>query len=393
MGTELLRRLASVVVSVIGIAFGVSAQNVTVPAVLNGVEGGGGTNIPFGSNQACRYQCIYDAEELPWIGPRVITGLLLRADGALGTAIAAKGFLDVSVLMSTTSRNSATASANFAENYGTDVTLVIDHLIMQLPAQPALTTAPRPANIPLVFQVPWAYGLTPATTSLPVPTNLLVEIHIHAQPSGAYRIDNMSGCVAPQSQFGLASPPCAFVPGQPVAISGDTSMLAGSNYTWQVANMPPSMPFLLAVNLSNTGGLLGNPAWPLPYPMFDPANPSQPSAALASLLYPAPGCYLNIDPVVALSGLADQAGLGSVTAPLPAGRQFVGTTYYTQAVVLAPTVNPLRFISSRGHSATICGPLGVARIHAFYNNSTTPPPPPPTSGQVVLGVGMVFDVQ
>jgi hypothetical protein len=77
---------------------------------------------------------------------------------------------------------------------------------------------------------------------------------------------------------------------------------------------------------------------------------------------------------------------------LPAGRQFVGTTYHAQAIVLAPTVNPLRFITSRGWSSTICGPLGVARVHAFYNPNSTPPTPTPASGQVGLGVGMVFDV-
>ena len=387
MRSELLRHL-SLFGSLLSFA---AAQNVTVPTLMNGVEGGGGTSIPFGSNLACRYQCIYDAEELPWTGPRVITGLLLRPDGLPG-AVAAKGFLDVSVLVSTTARNSATASAVFADNYGVDATWVISRQIMQLPAQPALTATtppPRPANIPFVFQVPWAYGLTPSTTTLPAPRNLLVEIHIHAQPSGIYRIDNLSGCQAAQGDFGLVQPPCEFVTNAPVAVRSDLTMLAGMNYSWQVSRMPPSMPFLLAINLSNTGGLLGNPAWPLPYPMFDPANPSLPSAALAVFGYPAPGCYFNIDPVVTISGQADAAGNGEVTALLPAGRQFVGSTYHAQAIVLAPTVNPLRFITSKGWSSTICGPLGVARIHAFYNSNTTPPP---TAGQVGLGVGMVFDV-
>jgi hypothetical protein len=390
MGSELLLRAV-----LFGtLSFVALAQNITVPAAMNGIEGGGGTSIPFGTNQSCRYQCVYDAEELPWTGPRVITGLMLRPDGVL-TATPAKGFLDISVLVSTTTRNSATASAVFAENYGVDATWVISRQPLMLPAQPALASTaqlPRPANIPLVFQVPWAYGLTPATTTLPAPRNLLIEIHIHFQPAGPYRLDNVSSCTATQAPFGLVQAPCEYTTGQPVTVIGNNSMLAGLDYSWQVANMPPSMPFLLAVNLTNTGGLLGNPAWPLPYPMFDPANPTQPSPALAVFGFPAPGCYLNIDPVVTFAGQADVGGAGAITTLLPAGRQFVGTTIYTQAIVLAPTVNPLRFITSEGRSSTICGPLGVSRIHAFYNGAATPPLTPPTSGQVGIGVGMVFEV-
>ncbi len=370
-----------------------AAQNVTVPSALAGVEGGGGTSIPFGSSQACRYQCIYDAEELPWVGPRILTGILLRADNNTpNTAMPAKGYLEISVLMSTTTKSSVTASMTFAENRGTDATWVLQNQLIQLPAQPAWPPGPRPANIPFVFSVPWAYGLTPATSTLPAPRNLLVEIHIHSQPSGAYRVDNLSSCVAPQAAFGSIGPACAVPGNPPVALTADVSMLAGSAYSWHIANAPASMPFLITMNSTNVGGLLGNPAWPLPYPMFDPANPSQPSAALASLLWPAPDCWLNVDPVVSLGGLADATGLGTVTGILPSGRQLVGMTFYAQAIVLAPTANPLRFITSLGRSSTVCGPLGVARIHAFYNSTGAPPPPPPLTGAVQLGVGLVFDV-
>lgn len=371
------------------------AQNITVPSSLDGVEGGGGTSIPFGSNQACRIQCIYDMEELPWTGPRVITGLRLRADLSPLTGTPAKGFLDVSVLMSTTDKSSAGASATFANNRGTDATWVMVHQLIQLPAQPALpstATGPRPANIPLVFQVPWAYGLTPAIGGLPAPSHLLVEIHIHSQPSGIYRVDNLSGCIAPQNAFGLVGPLCAPAGGVNATLGADPSMLAGNTFSWQVDNGPPSMPFILALNLSNTGGLGGNPAWPLPYPMFDPSNPSLPSPALAGLGWPAPDCYLNIDPAASLGGTLDAAGHGVVAGLLPPGRQFLGTALYAQAIVFAPTANPLRFITSRGFASTVCGPLGSARIYAFYNGSITPPPPEPTTGLLQYGAGFVFEV-
>lgn len=368
------------------------AQNTTVPALLQGVEGGGGTSIPFGSNQACRYQCLYEAVELPWSGPRVITGIRIRPDLNTGPqTVPQKGFLEISVLMSTTDRNITNMSPVFAENYGTDATLVIDRQLVMLPAQPPQANGPMPANIPLVFTVPWVYGLTPVVQGMPPPSNLLVEIHIHSQPSGIYRIDNIGNCSAQQTTFGSVGPACAVGP-QPATLTGDQTMVAGSSYTWRIANAPPSMPFLVGLNLVGGGFLLDNPAWPLPYPMFDPANPTLPSPALAALVYPAPDCYLNMNMPVFLSGIADANGVGTATAQLPAGRQNVGTTFYAQALILAPTANPLRFITTEGYGATICGPLGVARNFAFYNN-TLVPPPVPTSGSVQAGVSMVFEVQ
>jgi hypothetical protein len=367
------------------------AQAPTVPAALAGVEGGGGTNIPFGSNQACRYQVIYDREELPWTGPRVITGIMLRADNNLpNTAIPAKGFLEVSVLMSTTSRTSATMSTTFADNYGSDATWVLQNQMMQLPAQPPHPPGPRPANIPFPFTVPWAYGLTPATQGLPPPSNLLVEIWIHFQPSGSYRIDNLGSCVAPTTTVGQVGPLCAAPGNQPVELGGNVSMTAGSSYTWTVQNAPASMPFLVALNLEQGVGLLGNPAWPLPYPMFDPLSPSQPSAALASLTWPAPDCWINVDPAVWLTGVCDAAGNGAVSGPLPPGREFVGTVFWAQAYVFAPTANPLRIITSLGRTTEVCGPLGVARVYAFYNGVGTTSPPP--VGSLQYGVGAIFDV-
>jgi hypothetical protein len=71
----------------------------------------------------------------------------------------------------------------------------------------------------------------------------------------------------------------------------------------------------------------------------------------------------------------------------------VGQTLYAQAIVLAPTANPLRIVTSLGLASTICGPLGVARVHAFYDGAATPPPTPPATGVVQVGVGLVFDVQ
>lgn len=369
------------------------AQNTTVPALLAGVEGGGGTNIPFGSNLACRYQVIYDVEELPWTGPRVMTGISIRPDFTPpGTAVPAKQYLDISVLMSTSPRRAADASATFADNYGTDAMWVLDHHIVQLPAQPAVTAGPRPANIDFVFTQPWIYGLTPAIGATPAPSSLLVEIWIHAQPSGSYRIDNLSSCVAPTGTFAPPGPACA-VPGKPpLELTADSSMLAGSPYSWHLANTDPNTVFFLMVGATNTGGLFGVPTLPLPYPLFDPANPSLPSPGLPIFNHPAPDCFLSIDPMFWFAGVCDANGLGNVTLPLPSGRAEVGQTYFAQALVVAPSANPLRIITSVGRQTTICGPLGVARVYSFYDASTVPPQPLPLVGSVQQGVGPIIEV-
>ncbi|MBL9077187.1 MAG: hypothetical protein JNL08_06780 [Planctomycetes bacterium] len=372
---------------------GLAAQAAVVPGPMAGIEGGGGTSIPFGSNLSCRYQVLYDVQELPWTGPRVITGISLRPDAnTTGVAVPPKGFLDVSILVSTTSRTSTTMSAVFEDNYSTDATWVVSHRSVQLPGQPAVGAGPMPANVQFAFDVPWAYALLPYVGDS-LPENLLLEIWIHAQPSGAYRIDNLSSCTAPITVFGnLDTATCAPPGGTAVGITSDVSMLAGSSYSWHVSGAPANTVFLLAMNLTNTDGLLGQSFWPLPYPMFDPANPALPSPALTVLGWPAPGCWINVNPVVWLTGVIDAAGNGTATGVVPPGRDSVGDTYYAQAFVYAPTANPLRLITSLGRGATVCGPLGVTRNYAFYNPIATPPQPVPTSGALQYGVGPVIEV-
>ncbi|MFM1873875.1 MAG: hypothetical protein RL398_3297, partial [Planctomycetota bacterium] len=338
-----------------------TAQGTIVPAILNGVEGGSGTSIPFGSNQACRYQCLYDAAELPWSGPRLINGISIRADNGSptvpGAAMNAKGYVEISVLLSTTYVDAAGMSATFETNRGRDAQWVLLNERIMLPAQPATSTpGPRAANIDLNFTTPWFYGLTPARPNQPAPANLLVELWIAYQPAGAYRIDNLSGCQAQATDFGNQDPTCT-VPGMslPPVLSSSSSMNAGGAFSWSITNAPANAPFLVAVNSTNQGGLFGQPALALPFPLFDPNNPTQPPPGLAALRWPAPGCWLNIDPIATFVGVCDAAGAGSVTTFIPSGRQNVGTTFYGQAIALAPTANQLGLVTTRGRHSTVCG--------------------------------------
>lgn len=394
MRTDFLRRVWVIAT----VASALVSQNVTVPAVMNGVEGGSASNIPFGSNLACRYQCIYDAAELPWTGPRQINGISIRADNgtplAPGLPINGKQFLDITVVMSTTTRTSATASATFEENYGEDVMQVLTLARVALPAQLAVGVGPRAADVDLMFTAPWFYGLSPVRPNQPPPTNLLVEILILSQPPGSYRLDSFGACSAVVNDFGNQDPPCTVpgITGQPT-LTTDVTMQGGSSFTWTVRNVPANEFFVLGLNLTSVGGLLGQAALALPYPMFDPANPSLPPPGLPQLRWSAPGCWFNLDPVVPVSGVTDPLGVGRITSVLPTGREYVGLTMFGQAFVHSLTANQLQIVSTKGHDSTVCGPLGVVRIHQFYNGTGTPTPPPPVAGAVQYGLGLVMEVR
>ncbi|MCA8976738.1 MAG: hypothetical protein KDC98_18595 [Planctomycetes bacterium] len=374
----------------------VTAQSLTVPSSLAGVEGGSATNVPFGSNLACRYQCIYDASVLPWSGPRQISGINLRADNgnplAPGSPINAKGYLTISVLMSTTATGAAGASSDFDSNRGADATWVLRQHRLWLPAQPALTApGPRQANISFLFPS-WWYGLTPARPGAPAPANLLIEFWIHDQPQGSYPIDSPGGCLAANTTFGRQDPLCG-VPGQPLPTLGSAaSMIAGRNFSWYVDHAPADAGFVILFALSGQGHLFGNTAYPLPYPMFDPLAPSRQSPALSTLIWPAPDCWINIESSTSVFGQCNASGHGVLTTMLPPGSQNVGLELFTQAFIISQSSNPLGVISTQGYSSTVCGPLDVTRIHAFYDGSATPPPPPPTSGSVLYGVAMIVEV-
>jgi len=376
------------------LAVAAAAQNDTVPALLHGVEGGSGTAIPFGLSGAARVQYVYDAEDLPWSGPRMVTRVSLRADNTDAgiTAFPQKGFLFVSLLLSTTTTRAENASATFADNYGTDATLVIDNVPITLPSQPPMT-GPRPANIDFVLPTPWFYGLTPQRPgNQPAPANLLVEVRIHSQPPGTYRIDNVGSCALPPVAVGLQGPACQSqtATGQPLLLIAGNSLVAGSSYSWDVRHADPSAPIVLFLGLDPQQLLGGHPGMPLPVPLFDPANPALPPPVLSTLVgfvrYSAPDCWLNVSPTGGFFiGAADAAGAATFTIAMSPNRQLVGMPVYAQAIAQSLTANPLQLVTSLGARQSVCGPLGAARIYVLGSASAA-------AGQFAFGQGAVLEL-
>lgn len=354
-----------------------------VPRSMVNVEGGSASSIPFGTNQPVRFQCLYDQEELPWTGPRVINGIAVRADNTDPgtTTFAAKQYIVMHMVMSTTNVKAEASSSTFLDNWGDDRATVIQNGRIVLPAQPPVPGVRAP-NIVLAFDQPWVYGASPVRTTWPPPGGLLLEMQIQLQPAGTYRVDNLGNCSGTPTPFGNLGPACLTSRSVPLTVVPDTSMVAGSTYSWTVSGMPANGVFSLALDLSDQGAWFG---LPLPVRLFDPANPFGPVPG-TPFPYGAPDCWVNVNTGYSAVGGADQAGVGRITVNLPPGRRYVGMSLYAQAVAFDLSANPLLLVTSLGQRSTVCGPLGVMRLYHVGNDQAL-------TGQRALGQGLVFDVR
>ena len=257
----------------------VTGQDV-LPASLVGIEGGSASSIPFGVSGPVRYQMIYDADQLPFSGPRLITEIRIRPDWNGGAAFPAKQFLRVDVDISTTSRGSDNASTVFDENHGVDRTRVLTFHQLALPAQPDMAGAPgpRPATISIPFIRPFWYGMSPLRPNGEVDENLCIDLMIVSQPSGFYRVDSPFTCDSQVTPFGQVADPCrpSHLTDAFLEIDSSSDIRAGGSVTWTVSNVAPSGPFWVAVAPTATGDWLGMPlpAGRIRVSQLDPADSS-----------------------------------------------------------------------------------------------------------------------
>lgn len=341
-----------------------------VPRLMANQEGGGSTAIPFGLNQPMRVLSVYDAEELPWTGPTLVTALDLRADNSVPnvTTFAAKQFIDMWVVMSTAAVRSDAASATFDDNHGLDRAVVFSNRLA-LPAQPPSAQVPRPCNITIQWGQPFFFDLSPVRGPAPRRPGLAVEIVVNLQPAGDYRLDSPLECTSTITNFGSSGPACLTSRGSPLTISTNASIKAGERITYTVANMPAAAPFAVVIGAQPGIGYWGQ--LPLPYPL----------AGLG-----ATDCYINTDWLLATPALADQAGSGQVSHALPRGRNLVGRSIHAQALCRDLSANRFLYVTSLGVSASVCGPLGVARV-SFVGGAQV------RQGSVSYGSGFVMCVR
>ena len=353
-------------------AAGAPAAQGIVPASMAGREGGSSTAIPFGLAQPARIQCLYDAEELPWTGPRLLQSLALRADNDQPgtTSFPLKQYLIVHVQMSTAARRSDEASSTFADNHGADATFVAAGLRLSLPGQPPSPTAPRPCDVRIPFsQQPFFYDLSPVRGPRTHRPGLVVDLRIELQPAGDYRLDSPLQCASTITPFGRLGPACLTGRGLPLTITPNASIKAGDRVTYTVENMMAGALFAVVLGAQPGTGTWG--ALPLPY-------------ALAP--HGAPDCWINTEWLAVTPGIADAGGRGQASYPLPANRFLVHRALHAQALCRDLTANPFLHVTSLGVSATVCGPLGVARVSALGDWQAR-------TGAVSFGTSYIIELQ
>ena len=97
--------------------------------------------------------------------------------------------------------------------------------------------------------------------------------------------------------------------------------LTGTTFARWLGGCPPSALYLHLIGFSNS---LANGAIPLPFDM----------AVLG-----APGCTINVDPVILLTGITDATGSANLITLVPGSNVFRGSAWYEQAIVSNPAAN------------------------------------------------------
>jgi hypothetical protein len=146
-----------------------SAVDVVVPNSLENVEGNGGDAFPFyiGNNSA-RYQQVFDASQFAAFSePNLITQIAFRPDAVFGRAFSPT-LAQVQIDLSTTSAEPDALSPTFAENVGTDNTVVFSGLLPLLSAFTGPAQGPKDFDIIIPLHNPFLYD--------PAAGNLLLDL-------------------------------------------------------------------------------------------------------------------------------------------------------------------------------------------------------------------------
>ncbi len=151
----------------------VLADTVVVPAANASSEGGGGSSV---LNDNIRLQEIYSASILP-DSPITITEMRFRPSALYGSAFTAT-ISNINIRLSTTQVMPVSISSTFADNVGTNETVVFNG---ELPLSSAFTNAPggtKGFDIVIPFSVPFAYDSSQG--------NLLIDIRNSSGSSVTY---------------------------------------------------------------------------------------------------------------------------------------------------------------------------------------------------------------
>jgi hypothetical protein len=308
-----------------------SAQNYTVsPSAYTSAEGNTGNTIPWWS-ATHRYQQIHnDVRGNAWL----IQGLSLRRDGPGTFATAIARTVDAEIFAGTADFD--TAAANFANNYLTGPTTVVNRKMINLPDFTNSLGSPAPWSIVIPFDTPLAYSGT---------QDLVWDILIHATTStGGYFCDAYNGSVAATNT--TLGPGCTAT-GKTTAMSLSASLASAPNtfrFGWSGSNYPNNAVAFVVVGTSNP-----------------------------NLTVPGLCTVLRAFPLFFFVGLSSATGTLSIPATgVPWDPAFVGATLFSQAFADDPGQSGIPLAGSPGVQSMINAPppFKIARI--WVDNVTSP---------------------
>jgi hypothetical protein len=320
-------------------AYSLAAQVTTVSASSANSPAPSSTAYPFGYSGPMRVQILYAASETGLAAPALFRALEVRANPV--STNAAKANVNLQISLSTSPLVRTTLTNTFANNHGTNVTIVYTR-------KPSAANATTPSFVGqgsgmLMFDTPFLYQ--------PANGSLLVDFDVASQPSGAWSIDSAA-----------ASP-----------TSGRHSTIGtgcnGMTLTSSGGGNAHSLTYTLSGGPANAQGafLLGTNALPAPLPV--PGSP---------------GCFLYQDIAMVLGATLSGTGGASLPITYAANPQWRGFTLFGLAAALNVTAG--RVDTSASRALTLTDAHDGGRVYVLGNNTT------PT-GTLQLGSMIVIRLQ
>ena len=317
-----------------------------VPKATAKIDASNSTAWPFGLGLPSRMQGLYHPS-LFATKPPAIKSIAFRAQGK--QSLLAKKGVELEIRLSTSPRGPWNLDKSFSKNVGLDERIVFKKRRIDLPAS-ASRLSPQAFLVRFPLDSAFAYQQSKGS--------LLVEIRVHAIPTGAYELDASYTECARHVTIGKPCGSFSQLPGGGVAVSKGSTTQCGSQTT---------DPFL---SYTLRGGHPGGVALHL--------LSSQKLVAQATL--PLGGCALWIAPEFSLPLTLDKAGEARINYPLQLlhGKK----SFYSQFLSVDLGLTSIR--STQALQTRLGGWDAIARIVAIGKSDAT-------SGFVQPGASWVLE--
>lgn len=315
------------------------AQKVSVfPVDHRDFEGTSRTSSNPLSGGVSRQLFLYDSSLLDMPNGVDIKRVGFRQDG--GFALAANGAkVQLEVRMGASKLALDKANRTYDRNYDGNATVVFSKKIVDLPSFAKPTSAPSKNFVWITLDRPYRFDKG---------RNLVVEYLAFANNkqnrSFPYLLD-FATFASRTEKFGTA---CKGSNDKAMRVTPRGARI-GSSWTVSVQDAAGAsvVAFLFATNKDKLGGVV-----PLPFSMTSLG---------------APGCFVNVDPLIAIPRPTSTSGSTSVTIPIPRVDELYQQTFYGQFLSVDPFANALGMTTSQGVGMTLGRLPKITRVWRSNN--------------------------